>query len=391
EMYAALFDNNIFYILKNISSRCGSKIIVELTKKYYPIVFICLLYMYVPNSISIQPLSNNEQSAASPTPIPTETRINRSNSTLVNIPEAPLIRDISYSPDGQHIAVASSVDLRLYDVKSGELGEPLTKNAMRSARWSPDGDRLASVSRDNVIDVWDISTEEIVFSLHGHSGVVHRIHWSPDGSELVSCGNDGTLIVWDMSTGELLTNIDDQKYSIRDVSWSPDGQHIAYGSAEGLVYVWNRETRKQIRVLEKHTKSVYSVSWSPNGKKIASGSADGSVVIWDWESGEPLLSFKQHTDWVYSIAWSPDGLRLASGSADKSVRVWDGRTGTEHHLLDEERLKGYGLTMTSSIVYSVSWSPDGDKVASGTFSGNLYIWNLPRSIPHRGGKIEFSH
>jgi hypothetical protein len=30
-----------------------------------------------------------------------------------------------------------------------------------------------------------------------------------------------------------------------------------------------------------------------------------------------------HTSYVWSLAWSPDGTRLASGSGDSTLRLWD--------------------------------------------------------------------
>src|SRR5262249_15368626 len=40
-------------------------------------------------------------------------------------------------------------------------------------------------------------------------------------------------------------------------------------------------------------------------------------------------TFKGHSSWVTSVAFSPDGRRLASGSWDQTVKFWDVPTGHE--------------------------------------------------------------
>ena len=69
-----------------------------------------------------------------------------------------------------------------------------------------------------------------------------------------------------------------------------------------------------------------------------------------------LLTLKGHSGTVYSVAFSPDGKRLATGSGDRTVKLWDAATGQE--LLT---LKGH-----SDNVYSVAFSPDGKRLATGS-------------------------
>ena len=58
-----------------------------------------------------------------------------------------------------------------------------------------------------------------------------------------------------------------------------------------------------------------------------------------------------------SVSFSPDGTKVASGSRDKTVKLWDVTSG---ECL--QTLEGH-----SSSVNSVSFSPDGTKVASGSW------------------------
>eukprot|EP01050_Picozoa_sp_SAG11_P059496 SAG11_NODE_38579_length_251_cov_2.072368_1_plen_65_part_01 len=62
-----------------------------------------------------------------------------------------------------------------------------------------------------------------------------------------------------------------------------------------------------------------------------------------------------HTDWVKSVEFSPDGQKIVSGSHDKTVRVWSAVTGE-----CEQTLEGH-----TNWVTSVQFSPDGQKIVSG--------------------------
>ncbi|XP_017781834.1 PREDICTED: notchless protein homolog 1 [Nicrophorus vespilloides] len=76
-------------------------------------------------------------------------------------------------------------------------------------------------------------------------------------------------------------------------------------------------------------------------------------------------SMPGHAEAVISVSFSPDGKHLASGSGDKTVRFWDVHTQTPHFTC-----QGH-----NHWVLCIAWAPDSSKLASGCKNGKIMIWD----------------
>jgi WD40 repeat protein len=79
-----------------------------------------------------------------------------------------------------------------------------------------------------------------------------------------------------------------------------------------------------------------------------------------------VATLRGHQDWVYSVSFSPDGKFLASGSWDETVKVWE--VGSWREVAT---LRGH-----QDWVYSVSFSPDGKFLASGSRDKTVKVWEV---------------
>ena len=124
--------------------------------------------------------------------------------------------------------------------------------------------------------------------------------------------------------------------------------------------------------------------WNPLPKK----SSDKCLIkakqndrIKDTTSGNLITTLKGHGDVVYALAFSPDGEKIASGSSDRKIIIWDVNTG---QIITK---------LNSGMVYSLAYSPDGKTLAS--IGSSLVIWDLASETPkfimdHYGFSVAYS-
>ena len=288
------------------------------------------------------------------------------------------VNSVSFSPDGNTIATGSDDTIRLWDVNTGRNIRTLTghTSGVNSVSFSPDGNTIASGNWDDTVRLWDVNTGRNIRTLTGHTNGVNSVSFSPDGNTIATGSDDHTVRLWDVNTGRNIktftgyTDTASFSHGVNSVSFSPDGNTIASvndttdhslgglevtGGEEHPVFLWDVDTGRNIKTLTGHTYSVKSVSFSPDGNTIASGSLDGTVRLWDVETGGLLRTLTGDT----SVSFSPDGKIIATGSEDGTVRLRDVDTGRS-----VKTLTGVG------IVYSMSFSPDGNTIASVNNTGD---------------------
>jgi WD40 repeat protein len=86
--------------------------------------------------------------------------------------------------------------------------------------------------------------------------------------------------------------------------------------------------------------------------------------LWEAATGKEVRTLSGHSDAVRSISLSPDGKYLASGSEDNTIKLWEVISGKE-----VKTLVGH-----TGWVLSISFSPDRKYLASGSWDGTAKLW-----------------
>ena len=311
------------------------------------------------------------------TPTPEEPEIPGSlyNKFLLGEAIGP-VYSLEWSPDGHFLATTAYGRITLWDVKT--LTELTTLNKHNhfvwGVAWGPDGNRFASASRDGKVRIWNASSYEELYFIK--PGDAFCVDWSPDGQQLVTGTAEGRVAIWDAETGELVQEWRGKSLII-SVAWSPDGSTIAAGLFDGKVRRWNPETGEELPTLigTESRSDANGIAWSPDGTILASVHQDGKIRLWDVQNDSLINTFISHGNWVRGVAWSPDGQMLASAGHDALVKIWDVETGELlSKAIDTDNIMPF---------WSVSWSPDGKKIAVGSGEydsvrdhGTINLWNV---------------
>ena len=170
------------------------------------------------------------------------------------------------------------------------------------------------------------------------------------------------------------------KRPVESIGMSRDGRRLVagYGDRDGNIVVWPIDADGKI-LDDQPTRSLKlgsrlrAVAMSPDGNDIAAAGDNGVICVWSLSAPEnqPPISLKGHEQPVYSLKFSSDGKRLASGSDDRTVRLW---------LVEE----GHQLVASEKMLYAVKcvdWSRDGQWLVAGTstkdeISGVAYSWKV---------------
>jgi eukaryotic-like serine/threonine-protein kinase len=127
--------------------------------------------------------------------------------------------------------------------------------------------------------VQDARTGAVLADLTGHKENVPRVAFLPDGRRLATVSFDGSLRLWELPTGRELTAFRFQRQGIYSVTISPDGQTLAACGQDGITRFWDVRTQQET-ARATGVQTVSKLWFSPDGNTLILGMS-GEVRILD--------------------------------------------------------------------------------------------------------------
>ena len=270
---------------------------------------------------------------------------------------AQLTRSLALNPQND-AALCRLVTLLTYRNFPLPVSRIKHDDGVRSARFSPDGQRIVTASWDKTARIWDAQSGKPLTDPFKHAGAVKSAWFSPDGQRIVTVFKVVTATedkdvprylarVWDAQSGRPLMEATKDNATVYSAQFSPDGKRIVTASGD-VARVWDVQSGKPLtKPMEGDATSAF---FSPDGKAILAVS-DGAAQVWDAHSGEPLTKpWELGADFV-SAQFSSDGGRILIASAG-SAKVWDTHSG-------ESLTRSAFANNATAHILSAQFSPDG--------------------------------
>lgn len=342
------------------------------------------------------------------------------------------------SKNGQLLAVAAGTDQKIKLFRTGDggvFGTFVPGGRVTDLSFHPTLPALVGIVDGSRVVAWNVAgdpgqppPEEFGKPVQEfpHPAKVNAVLFNADGT-LLTGSDDKNLRVWRFASDAPAKTFAHPNV-VSAVAFDKTAGILATGCNDGVLRLWDTKTN-QPKAINAHVgkdnqpSPIYAVAFSPDYSKIATGSFDASIKLWDAKAGTLIREIKAgvdrfpadptlvtaapaavgavgtatldpptepgHRDQVFSLAFSKDGKRLASGSSDRTVKLWNVDTGELIRDFPNPDLKAAGPGQSHpslpGFVYAVGFANgDAHLVSLGaapSFKGAAVVWNVADGKP----------
>lgn len=143
--------------------------------------------------------------------------------------------DSSFVTTGKTTIDANTGSLNILDGQT--LPNNIDQGGVKTAvTISPDGNFVMYGTFSGRVVIVDSTNGNQVDFFDAHTDKIESLQWNPNGQFVASTDSTGILNIWDMSTLQIISTLQ-SPYIIKTIDWSPDGTQLAYGGENGVVEI----------------------------------------------------------------------------------------------------------------------------------------------------------
>lgn len=304
---------------------------------------------------------------------------------------APSVTSVALSPDGKLLAAACRSEVVLIDVESESAPRrlPTECDLLTHVEFNADGTLLAAAggvpARYGEVRFFNPADGAVVSSRRVGHDTLFRGNFAPDGKSIALGGADGAIHIAPLDASAPVRSFDLHSDWILDVAYSPDGTMLISGGRDKATKISSVETGQLLRSVDGSTELVCAVA-ADGQFAVSAGRArtligyelkialSGVGVTGSGNGAQPITNrnqyvknFESQPGEVLDMAFSGDRKLVAVAGDFAEVRIY--------RMADRGRVTT--ISNVPAPVYSVALNADGTRLALGSKSGQVQVYQLP--------------
>lgn len=212
-------------------------------------------------------------------------------STICTFDAESNVRAITFSPDGSKLVAGTEEKLVLvWDTESGEELHRLNAHSLPvyDVSYSPDGRMLATCSgnwaevKPGVVKLWAADSMSEITRFRGHETAVRTVVFHPTSTRLASVSEDGIVRIWDVASQAEVATLKNSHGS-RDLVWHPNGRFLATGLHDGTTNIWDVD-RKRVVARLAGSDDTFCIRYTADASVLCAVGGERQLTLWDTSS-----------------------------------------------------------------------------------------------------------
>ncbi|XP_053212242.1 guanine nucleotide-binding protein subunit beta-2-like [Panonychus citri] len=285
------------------------------------------------------------------------------------------VNAIHFSGDSRHlVSAALESKLIIWDTITGNKTKiiGLRSSWTMTCAFATSGNMVACGGMDNMCSVYDLNKRDcdntgakLVRELAGFDGFLSCCRFVDDNN-LITGSADKKIVLWDIETGSKVKEFRGHTGDVISCAISHDSSNLITGSVDKTAKLWDLRTDKPVQTFFGHEADVTSVNFHRSDFVFSTGSEDRTCRLFDIRSDQEITAYKSPNSrsGFTSCALSLSGRILLAGSDDSTIHMWD--------ILKSKHAGN--LSGHESRVSTISLTPDGMALASGSWDTTIRVW-----------------
>ncbi len=226
------------------------------------------------------------------------------------------------------VSLQNSKSILIVDTPSGNKGKRFS--GASEPAYNPDGTLLAYVDFENTVQ-WIDPDSEMNLGRFKNEGPVRRLLFINKETLLVLGEASWKLI--NVKTGDIVWDKEKERLGVFSNCCFITQEIFATWTNDGLIQVWDVKNKSKLDEFSCEGKLCQACEASADGKKLAWVSFPQKLMTRDLSSKTTRILTELKDILVFSLCWSPDGKKIATGGSEQAVVVFNSESG---QILDKK-------------------------------------------------------